>query len=355
MTDYLTEWQSSGTNDCHYWERLKLIDMLDEALVFIDADTNKIVYMNKKACQLYEYNDSEALLLSLGDILCDPEHIAANQLNMLRAGNLKKSNYLTMHRKKNGQMLNVEVSAQFMRLHGTDTYVVVIRDMTADLLLKADVLRAKKIQRRLLPADIDNDVTIMKSIYEPHGHISGDLYGYIWQNGGTRLFGYIIDVMGHGIATALQAATVRLLFEQAAHLDVELNFKMAWLNENASPYFVEDSFAAVICFEIDFITHTLTCCAGGINHFIMLHDDRQHVMTVPGLYLGLMENATFDICRIQFNRGDSFFFLSDGFTEYLPEKSETIRSDFKTEYNRLLKLASGPHRDDATAMCFRIK
>lgn len=355
MNDFLTEWQLSGSSDCHYCERLKLIDMLDEALVFINADNNRIVYMNKKACQLYDYKVEEALSLSLSDIRCDPEYVMANHLNMLRTGGLKKFIYPTMHRKKNGQMLNVEVRAQFMRLHGTDTYVVMIRDMTADLLLKADVLRAKKIQRRLLPTDIDNGVMVMKSIYEPHGHISGDLYGYVWQNNGTKLFGYIIDVMGHGVATALQAATVRPLFEQAARLDAALNVKMEWLNKNASPYFVEDSFAAAICFEIDFSTQTLTCCAGGINHFIMLHNAHQHVMTIPGSYLGLIQNATFDTCRIQFDRGDSFFFLSDGLTEYLEEQSDNIHSDFKTEYDRLLKLATGPQRDDATAMCFQIK
>lgn len=195
----------------------------------------------------------------------------------------------------------------------------------------------------------------MKAIYKPHGHISGDLYGYNWLEPGKKLFGYIIDVMGHGIATALQAATIRLLFEQAAKLDGDLNMKMAWLNTNASPYFVEDSFAAAICFEIDFTNHTLSCCTGGINHFIVLHNHCRQVITVPGLFLGLMENTTFDICKVSFAHGDSFFFLSDGLIDYLPDKPETTGADFNTEYNRLLKLANGPCRDDATAMCFCIK
>lgn len=344
------------TDNCHYCEHLKLIDMLDEALLFIKADDCKIIYMNEKARSIYGFGDDEALNLKMADIACDPETEIANRLAALQSGVSKKNVYTTMHRKKNGQMLTVEVNTQFIRLHGEDIYVTLIRDMTVDLLLRADVVRAEKIQRQFLPANINHKKLLMRAVYKPHGHISGDLYGYSWQKSGTKLLGYLIDVMGHGVATALQAATVRVLFEQAAEMDMPLHEKMTWLNKNALPYFVEDSFAAAICFEIDFETYTLTCCTGGINHFIVILDDRIEIISLPGSFLGLTLDATFETFNIDFHSGDSFFFLSDGLLDLLPQNSGLVATDFAKTYHELAKLAaSDACRDDATAMCFYIK
>lgn len=341
---------------CHYCERLKLIDMLDEALLFVKADNYKIIYMNKKARLLYGFGYDETLDLKLIDIACDPETEIANRLAVFQSGASKKNVYNTMHRKRNGQMLTVEVNIQYIRLHGEDVFVTLIRDMTVDLLLRADVIRAEKIQRQFLPANINRQQLLMKTVYKPHGHISGDLYGYSWQENGTKLFGYLIDVMGHGMATALQAATVRVLFEQVAEMDMPLHEKMNWLNKNVLPYFVEDSFAAAICFEIDFESHTLTCCAGGINQFIVISDDNIEIVSLPGSFLGLTLDATFETFHVDFHSGHSFFFLSDGLLDLLPQNSGLVATDFANAYTQLTKLAASDDcRDDATALCFYVR
>jgi hypothetical protein len=52
--------------------------------------------------------------------------------------------------------------------------------------------------------------------------VSGDIYGYEWDKDNNILYAYIIDVMGHGIATAMQTSALRVLFQQAVGMNTSL-------------------------------------------------------------------------------------------------------------------------------------
>lgn len=341
---------------CGYCERLTLLDMLNEALLLVDACNHTITFMNEKARKMYGYLQEEVNRLSIADIDCNSADIVIHKLELVKEDASGSRIFTSSHRRKNGKIFKVQVSVNCIKLHGSETYVAIVRDMNPYIRLKEDVVKAERIQRKFLPPNIDNEWTLMKSIYQPHGHISGDLYGYKWLKNGSVLFGYIIDVMGHGIATALQAATLRVLFQQVSETEIPLNEKLTWLNKNTASYFVEDSFAAAICFEIDFLKQRISCSAGGINHFIITNTEKKSIITLPGPFLGIDKNGSFDVFEMNFKTGDSIFFLSDGLFEIMPESSGSVAANFEQAYEELARLAaSGICGDDATAMCFHIK
>lgn len=80
-------------------------------------------------------------------------------------------------------------------------------------ILHAELVKAGQDQRAMLPIDIDDLQLRLKVIYEPCMLVSGDFCSYRWINGGSVLFGYIIDVSGHGVSTALQTAAMNVMIQ----------------------------------------------------------------------------------------------------------------------------------------------
>ena len=74
----------------------------------------------------------------------------------------------------------------------------------------------------------------------------------------------------------------------------------------------------------------------------------------------MFKNAEFEAGSIPVSEGDTFHFLTDGFTDALaqPENAgfwSTDGKDFDTDVAALKKLAeSGRLRDDATGICLKI-
>jgi PAS domain S-box-containing protein len=228
------------------------------------------------------------------------------------------------------------------------------KDMSDRVQMRNDMLLAGKVQRGLLPGAISNEWVVMEGIYIPFQHISGDFYDYKW----TRpevLFGYVVDIMGHGVATALQTSALRVLFRQAAERTSSLAERLSWINNSCFPYFSEEYFAAAICFEIDFVKRTLTYASAGINHFFRQTKDGMEVVKVPGAFLGMFEGMAYEQHVLPLNQGDRYVFFTDGMYEQLTV-DDFGGVDFAGMVERLREVAERESRtDDATAMCFEIR
>ncbi|MCE5286263.1 MAG: response regulator [Pelosinus sp.] len=234
--------------------------------------------------------------------------------------------------------------------------VVVFRDITAkkraEEQLRQDILLASRIQKEFLPGDLDNLKLRLDTIYHPSSHVSGDLFDYAWSPDGNRLFGYIADVMGHGIATALQASTLRAIFNVATDKTSPPNVRLATANNQIFSCFAAGSFAGALCFELDFTTNTLSYSAAGINEFLAVLNSTPQKLEVPGHFLGIIKDKDYALHTINFAPGDSFFFMTDGIAEYLPEN---WMSYAYPKLKKLLALFAVQSADDATALCLNIK
>lgn len=236
-------------------------------------------------------------------------------------------------------------------------YIVVFRDITEREQLRKEVMLAGEIQKKMLPSELSNENIQMKIIYNPNQYISGDFYEYIWDNQNLKLSGFLIDIMGHGVATAFQYSALRVLLLQVANKNIPMDEKMYWLNNEALQFFSEDTFAAVICFEIALKERKITYSSGGIASFYIQSRHKTERVQTPGMFLGLLPDERYNIYERSFEIGDIFVFLSDGLLEMLDDKPfQSVGNDMEALYDKLHQTAfSGKNIDDATAVVIQIK
>lgn len=263
------------------------------------------------------------------------------------------------NRRKNGDVYLewLRITAIKDRTGSVVYYMAVFADITEREQLRNELLQTARIQRDLLPAPLEDDRLRLKSIYRPYRYVSGDLYGYKWTRDKTKLFGFLIDVMGHGVATALQTSALRILFRQAFESSRSLAERLAYINHEAMCLFTEESFAAAICFEIDFTTRTLTYASAGITYFLAYTEQVEGLIKASGMFLGIMDGVQYEQHELSFDSGDRFFFLTDGLFDMLPLSfAREGKGSFRSTVEMLERMAySKECSDDASAICLQIQ
>lgn len=339
---------------CDYCQRFDLFNMINDALLLIDFEDGKILFINQKALALYQYTEEEFL-----DLFVDA--IANSSMRTLRENmelaKTHKEGYIftTNHIKKDGTIFKVEVSARYMTLHGTPVFAAVIRNLTIDGKMREEIQIAGKVQHRMLPRDLENELFRIRSVYQPHHYVSGDLYDFVYEEKSQLLFGIMIDVMGHGVAAALQTSILKYLFLKAIKKNITINDRLAWINKEVMPFFKGEQFAGVFLFEFDFMCNTLTYAAGGINHFIILKEQGPHIIKTPGLFLGINEDEVYDQGSYHFTSGESFLFLTDGLFERIAQPMDH-ELDFWSIHELSKKIVnSGECNDDASGVGILIR
>lgn len=261
------------------------------------------------------------------------------------------------NRRKNG-----ETYPEWLNIHAVlnengvlTHYVAIFRDITDDMQLRKEVELAGQIQKNILRGDLEHEKLQMQSIFLPYHHLSGDYYDYRWDEKNRIFRGFLFDVMGHGVATALQSSALRVLFRQVVGQRISLPEKVLWMNHEAQTILPEDSFAAAVFFDINLNQETITFVTAGINQF--LYYSRKNtsgceVISQPGLFLGISDHADYEEHVWPFNAGDGVIFLTDGFFDQIREKECPLpQMDIKSIFKWLKDLGDNKDlKDDATAL-----
>jgi PAS domain S-box-containing protein len=261
-----------------------------------------------------------------------------------------------------GQRKNGEIYSKHLTLssikdnNGTVTnYIGIINDITEREKLRNDILKTGKIQRKLLPPPIIDQRFEMATIYQPKRYVSGDFYDYLISEDKQKLTGFVMDFMGHGLSTAIQASALRVLFHQMSNLYTPLCKRVEWLNKESIKYFNDETFAAAIFYEFDFQHMKLTITAAGINYFLCHTKDREPLVKVEGTFLGIMEHASFEQLTIPIHQGDHFLFLSDGLLDGISNEFEEVNQGFQDAINTLNQILNlQKEKDDCSAVCFHM-
>ena len=169
------------------------------------------------------------------------------------------------------------------------------------------------------------------------------------------LRGFLIDVSGHGLATAIQTAAINVLLREAASSKLPLLDQLQQVNSHAAKYFTDGAYAAIIGFELDLSRQELRYVGAGITQFLV----NGLKIEPPGMFVGLWDDAEFEQGVLTVSTGDSFCFLTDGFTDCLAARQPNqaaICSEFEAMVETLENLMkSGDLRDDATGICLQLK
>lgn len=214
---------------------------------------------------------------------------------------------------------------------------------------------AGTVQRYIQKGDYADEAVIVRTIYQPAQAVSGDSYYYHWRLENQIFNGFILDVTGHGVPTALQTAGIRVIMEQELENEICSQATLERLNERIESYLIEASFAAVVLFSFDFRTRILTVVSGGINYFLTQQNHSSSWITIPGSYLGISPKAEFGIVHISFEQGDSFYFLTDGIVDQMDMSVPLKEGKFEETVAQLEIIAKrSERRDDCSALCIKV-
>ncbi len=243
------------------------------------------------------------------------------QLDELRARIRAGERILTLE--KNLQDNNVRIAETSQKL------------MAANEAINRDLLMAMAMQRSLLPTVATQFQGIsIDWLFHPSTHLSGDIFNFFPLEDHHVGF-YILDVAGHGIASAMQSFTLsRLLSPDTGNSD---DFKSAELKIpdrriakklNSAPAVVTSLnqrfqtdtdnvlYFTMIYGVIDTLNRTIDLCQAGHPHSLHLPKQLPATFIVHGnLPVGIISDINYESVSLNYGSGDRIFIYSDGITE----------------------------------------
>ena len=317
-------------------------------------------YVNPAYCRLYGYEATE-LLGQHFTIVVLPEDrdLLIKDHERIIAGNseIRGERNVTA---KNGRRLVILVDESCaLDADGSYKKIAFVTDITErkklEEAVQRDMVTASAVQRGFIPPDMEDGRLAVRGLYHPVGPVSGDMYHFMWRDRDV-FAGFLVDVMGHGVATALQTSAIRVLIHQFMQREGTLADKMKWINDQSISYFAADSFAAALAFEFDFRQQTLTVVPGGMTRFLACSQEWNGVVKLPGFLMGMVSGAEYDQHTISIRPGDRFVFMSDGIYELLGDSPTCCVLPFERQVDFLLGLLrQSRQRDDASAICILVK
>jgi len=106
----------------------QLVSTTTDAIMLFDAETRRFLEVNKACEELYSYTKEEFLRLRQSDITAEP-HESEESIKKTLKGELSKIT-LRYHRKKDGTVFPVEISASAFEISGSRVLCGVVRDIT---------------------------------------------------------------------------------------------------------------------------------------------------------------------------------------------------------------------------------
>lgn len=242
-----------------------------------------------------------------------------------------------------------------------------ITDGAVQTELAREMLTAKRMQQRLLPAGKQTGGVPYSYMYIPSLEIGGDLPD-VYEYGG-RVFGVLSDVSGKGISAGMLSAFIRAGFNRrelsVAKAVTALKEKFVELNQD------ERSYITVAAVSIDRETRLLHYVLAGHNAPILLKSGGgmgiDEIEDPAPPVSNWIENYEYSEKQMNYVPGDLLVLLSDGVIEcpntagerFGIERVESVlmQSERAEDFigklkNALTVFCGGKFNDDVTAMAF---
>jgi|GEM_PF-1109332 len=337
-----------------------LVKQSSDAVALVDAVSKKILEVNLSLCQMTGYSEEELCQLSLYNLFADKKA----QIDVCQT-ELAKKHYLPVTNRnvncKDGTTIEVERVVSLVNYNSHQLELVTLYDISEERklqqIINEDAAVASQVQRQMLPLDYRNKTMEIKGIYKPLHVVSGDFYDYRFSEDKSVLMGFLVDVAGHGLATALQTAAINVLLQEVIIREkMPTESELQALNKRMMGYFDEGSFAALLLFNFDFQQKTLTCAYCGINQILAFCSVKRGWIKAKGSIMGTFDAPQFDFVKVPIQAGDCFYFLTDGISEKLTESVLDNLGDFPIASGMLAELANSRGiEDDCSAVCIKLK
>lgn len=180
---------------------------------------------------------------------------------------------------------------------------------------------ARKIQETSLTAPIQNEHLEIESYYKASSNLSGDMYGF-YQIDSHRYGIIILDVMGHGISSALVSMSLHSLFQRLITRGFSADMVMQELDHHLHNLFQNNEEARHYCTAIYLLIDVKKQEISYINagHPPAYWQDpsgKQYELSSTTPPVGLIEGITFKTVTIPYTRGGRLLLYTDGITDPL--------------------------------------
>ncbi len=190
---------------------------------------------------------------------------------------------------------------------------------------------AKKIQETALTQNIINDNIKILSYYHASKALSGDIYGF-YQITPEKYGIILLDVMGHGISSALVTMSLQSLFQKLISQGVAPEIVMGELDGYLHELFQNNQdawhYCTAIYLTIDTSTQTVEYINAGHPPAILQKKNgflEELLATNPPL--GTFENISFQSKTSSYTRGTRILLYTDGVSEaFMPNTLHCLLS-----------------------------
>jgi sigma-B regulation protein RsbU (phosphoserine phosphatase) len=314
----------------------KIIDCLNDGVYVCDRD-RRITFWSKSAERITGWRAEDVLgRACLEDILnhvdkdghrlCGEEYCPLHRAMI--TGITTNVPIIVFARCKDGRRVPTQVTTAPIHneageiIGGVETF----RDVSPMLV---ELERAQKIQSQILQQDLPEDPRLRFSTFFMSYDIVGGDYYAIQQMDADRYGFLLADMEGHGIAAALYAMHLSILWNRHFQLLKGPADFAAAVNEDLVKIFGSVvTFATAMCGIIDARAGTLCFTGAGGPTPLIIHEN--WVVEVPksiGPPLGIMEDVPYKEKTVKLVPGDSLLLFSDGAIEIQNAGNEWLGID----------------------------
>jgi len=311
----------------------KIIDCLNDGVYVCDRN-RRIVFWSKSAERITGWRPEDVIgRACLEDILnhvdkdghrlCGEEYCPLHR--SMITGVTTNVPIIVFALRKDGRRVPMQVTTAPIQneageiIGGVETF----RDASPMLV---DLERAQKIQRQALQHDLPEDPRLrFSTFYMSYDIVGGDYYAI--QPLDADRYGFLLaDMEGHGIAAALYAMHLSILWNRHFQLINSPAEFAAAVNEDLVKIFGSVvTFATAMCGIIDARAGTLCFAgAGGPTPLIIHKNWNVEEPKSTGPPLGVMEDIPYQEKTVKLETGDSILLFSDGATEIQNARNEWL-------------------------------
>jgi len=175
---------------------------------------------------------------------------------------------------------------------------------------------AQEIQRGLLPATLPQIPGLkFHSSYDPISQVGGDIYDVL--DLGNRKIGIFIgDVSGHGLPAAFVGAMVKMALVDNAYDTISPKQLFYKMNNSLLQHLKSGHYLTAFYGVLDLHSYDFTYCKASHPQPLLVHADGSlEKLDSPGLFLGLMNEPSYEDRNIRLRKGDRLFLFTDGYFE----------------------------------------
>ena len=260
-----------------------------------------------------------------------------NDLASSRDSDPSRSEYQDLVRRgmvrKDGNGLFSAPFSEFVRRH----YALEVGDEPLEVQasrlrsMEEELETARQMQMSLLPHEtpVGRGVEVVGRVV-PATHVGGDFFQYLWLGElGNQLAIVAVDVMGHGMQSALTALRFSETLRYEARGRTSPGDILEALNRALCETLEKGAFVGCCIGVIDLQDRWVEIGTGGYHPPLHYSRNRDEVWQpeLGNLPLGIKRNTTYDCSGFSFEEGDALLFYSDGVIEAADDRQVVYGED----------------------------